>query len=210
MAKVIKYKLYCTVDSQWEEVWKHENEGAPTVCPRNEAHTIDVSSITIVDEVKRESIETVPQLPEGGKRKADRGFSFDAAAGVSTSADYIIDEDLQIKGGILNCENNHIKDSVKMEILDYQFLYVGLWYPNTPTEAGIEGVEGLTWQQVTPDGVSLHDYLREFPVSKDGVTKIKNEAITTTPLNGLKIRITYNSQGATLVPCHVGIVASVD
>jgi hypothetical protein len=154
-----------------------------------------------------EVIVTSPKIPEGGKRKSDRGFTFTAIAGQKTSADFLITEDLQIKGGILICLQNHIFDNVDMEIVDTSFLYAGDWYPSTPTEAGISNVEGLTWAQVVPTGVSLHHYLKGFPVSKDGATQIKNSAITDTPLNGLTIRVSYDSKGAIDVPCNVGIVA---
>lgn len=153
------------------------------------------------------NIITTPNIPEGGKKKTDRGFTFVAAAGVKTSKDYLITEDLQIKGGVLSCEDNNVLDSVDMEIVDTQYLWAGQWYPATPTEAGIVGVEGLSWAQVVPTGVSLHHYIKDFPVNKDGKTNIKNDAITTTPLNGLTIRVSYDSKGTVDVPCNVGIVA---
>jgi hypothetical protein len=45
-------------------------------------------------------------------------------------------------------------------LVDKDFVYAGMagFYPATPTEAGIPGVEGLSWAQVQPDGVELGDY----------------------------------------------------
>ena len=143
-------------------------------------------------------------MAEGGLKKSDRGLTFTAIAGATTTADYEIDEDLQIKGGVLYTTASHIFDSVAMEIVDVDYLHAGDWYPATPTEAGIAGVGGLTWAQVVPTGVSLHHYLKGVPVSTDGISKIKNEAITNTPLNGLVIRVSYTSNGLVDVKCNVG------
>lgn len=150
---------------------------------------------------------TVTNLAEGGLKKSDRGMTFTAIARETTTADYLITEDLQIKGGVLYSEDAHIFDSVSMEIVDTAFTYAGDWYPATPTEAGIPGVSGYTWAQIVPTGVSLHHYLKNFPVNPEGKSNIKNDAITDTPLNGLTIRITYHSEGDTDVKCNVGVVA---
>lgn len=46
--KVLKYRLWCTTDSVWEEVWTPDGDPAPTLCPTNSAHTVDgvLTSIT--------------------------------------------------------------------------------------------------------------------------------------------------------------------
>lgn len=163
-----------------------------------------------------ETVNMIASIAEGGKQKSDRGFIFtaDKAVDISTPSltvkDYLITESLQIKGGILQTSTSHIQDSCSMEIVDTAYLYAGSWYPATPIEAGIVGTEGLTWAQVVPSGVSLHHYLKDFPVSKEGRTIIKNNAITTTPLNGLTLRVTYVAIGIESdVLCNVGIVAYI-
>jgi len=144
-------------------------------------------------------IET--KMAEGGLRKSDRGLSFTATKNATTTADYLITEDLQIKGGLLLTENNKIFDSVGMEIVDTTYMYAGQWYP-------AEYAPGVPWSVALPNGVPLHAYIKDYPVSKDGITHITNEAITTTPLNGLTIRITYTSTGTVDdVLCNVGILA---
>lgn len=146
-----------------------------------------------------EHIYTRPEMPEGGKKKSDRGFSFTVTAGQSASADYAVTEDLQIKGGVLHCNNPDIHDSCSMEIVDTAYMWAGVWYP--------ADYQGIPWATAAPNGVSLHHYLKDFPIDPSGTTKVKNEAITTTPLNGLVVRVTYNSKGNTDVKCNVGIVA---
>jgi hypothetical protein len=154
-----------------------------------------------------DTIQMKPLLAEGGKRKSDRGISFVATQGTTTTADYLITEDLQIKGGVLVTDNNEIMDTVGMEIVDTTYMHAGDWYPSEPFLAGIPVPEGTPWSAVAPTGVSLHAYIKDFPVMKSGETFINNEAITVTPLNGLTIRITYTSTGSVDVNCNIGILA---
>ena len=52
MAKIVnKYRVRCTTDNTYEEVWAEQE---PTVCPVNAAHTIDASLTTIIHTVKEE------------------------------------------------------------------------------------------------------------------------------------------------------------
>lgn len=60
MTTVNKYRVRCTTDNKYEEVWAKQE---PTVCPVNAAHTIDASLTTIIDSVK----ETFPISPLGNK-----------------------------------------------------------------------------------------------------------------------------------------------
>jgi hypothetical protein len=152
-------------------------------------------------------IVTKQVIAEGGKRKTDRGTSFTAAQGVTTSHDYLIGEDLQIKGGILITDNSELLDSIGMDVVDTSYIMAGNLYPSEPFLAGLPVPEGTPWSAVAPTGVVLHSYIKDFPVSKNGETYITNEAITTTPLNGLTIRIHYNSTGTSDVKCNVGILA---
>ena len=142
---------------------------------------------------------TISDIPEGGKKKTDRGFTFTATNSVTTTHDYVITEDLQIKGGLLQSVDQECQDSIGMALVDTAYTYAGLWYPADD--------EGTAWSVSEPDGYILHHYLKDFPVSIEGRTSIKNDAITTTPLNGLTVRITYKSTGTTDVKCNVGIVA---
>jgi hypothetical protein len=146
-------------------------------------------------------ITTKTVMTEGGLRKSDRGLSFIATKNTTTTADYLITEDLQIKGGILSTDTNEILDQVGMEIVDTAYMYAGDWYP-------AEYAAGVPWSAALPTGVPLHAYIKDYPVSKDGITHINNEAITNTALNGLTIRISYKSTGTIDdVNCNVGILA---
>jgi hypothetical protein len=54
MATIYQYRVFCTTDSKYEYVW---GENAPTTCPSNTAHSIDASSITIVDKVDKTEVK---------------------------------------------------------------------------------------------------------------------------------------------------------
>jgi len=45
---VSKYRILCTTDSKQETVW---GTAAPTVCPANAGHSVDLDSVAIVDSV---------------------------------------------------------------------------------------------------------------------------------------------------------------
>ncbi|QKF94437.1 hypothetical protein QKU48_gp0979 [Fadolivirus algeromassiliense] len=45
---VYKYRIYCTIDQQWEYVW---DTTPPTVCPVNSLHTINANSVSIEDTI---------------------------------------------------------------------------------------------------------------------------------------------------------------
>lgn len=77
-----------------------------------------------------------------------------------------------LKDGYAFTDSYYFGDKVsKLEAVDTNFLLAGVpgGYPATPTEAGIPGVEGLTWAQVVPTGVvvkSYHD--TSLPEDKQG------------------------------------------
>lgn len=118
-------------------------------------------------------------LPQGGQRVTDRGFQFVAAAGVVTTYDFSVTEDLFVKEGFAIAFGFDPGDNVSMSI-----------------------VHPLTMQP-------LHYYLKNLPLqphrgdSTVGYVDAKNEAITETNFNGLIIRMEYDSKGVNDV--NVGV-----
>lgn len=49
MSTIYKYKVYCQTDSKWEHWLLSDTEAAPTTCPTNTGHTIDSSSVSVVE-----------------------------------------------------------------------------------------------------------------------------------------------------------------
>lgn len=122
--------------------------------------------------VEDDPIHFLEDIPQGGKRVADRGFSFTATAGQSTSFDLQITEDIFVKDGYALALNYHFKDKLTMSIV----------HPLTDTV--------------------LHTYIKDSPFHPTyndlvGKAEATNKAITETNFNGLKIRFTYESNGTT-------------
>ena len=87
MALVYYYKVWCDTDCQYEYVWKTE---PPTVCPVNNPHTIDTSSISIEDQTGNQIIEIREEnIPTGGNFKAElHAIDYAAGPNVTTEKDF--------------------------------------------------------------------------------------------------------------------------
>lgn len=64
MRSILYYRVYCTTESTNVFTW---SEQVPTTCPNNNAHTIDESSITIIDSVKENNVNVIDEVPPDGK-----------------------------------------------------------------------------------------------------------------------------------------------
>lgn len=170
MSAVYKYKVFCTTDNKWEYVWKHEAEGAPTVCPFNASHTINTLSVAVVDAVSSEDITISSKVGGGGPQLNPRGTKFTATKNTTTTHDFAISEPLRLKGGRLECEGNVLFDTVDVSIVD------------------IDNVWGYGAGFSVP-------YVVGWPVSKTGIDVIENDRYTETPLTGVYLRVTYYSTG---------------
>ena len=153
------------------------------------------------------TIEMKPVLPQGGKRKTDRGFKFTALAGQTTSYEHTFTESLYVKEGIMYTEGHDFFDQISAEFVDKQYIHAGILYPSEPFLAGVPVPQGTPWSAVMPDGVVLHRYIGDFPVDPSGKTHSVNEALTELNMKDLTIRMIYTSVGASDVKCNVGIVA---
>jgi hypothetical protein len=108
--KLIKYRLYCTTDNRWEFVWKEETEPAPTTCPTNTTHTINSSSVSIVDEraelkvqIQEESVET------GGHFRLDN-YYFTCPGNTTTYYDFSIPINISVLSYKLVVQSNMADD----------------------------------------------------------------------------------------------------
>jgi hypothetical protein len=122
--------------------------------------------------IAQEIIQYQQVLSVGGQRVTDRGFQFDAIAGQTTNFDFAVTEDLFVKEGFAIAYDFNKRDSVSMAI-------------------------------VHPLAGPLHYYLKDLPLDVHrgdktvGIVRASNAAITETNFNGLIIRMTYTSTGAT-------------
>jgi len=126
------------------------------------------------------------------------GVSGSIANGTTDSVDYKLMENLWLSGVRLVLNNQSIDDSLDFNIVDKEFLFAGSLYPATPTEAGIPGVDGLSWSQVTPNGVHLDDFGKGYQVATDKEDQGKEEpGYWAELIAGMYIEIKYTSTGAT-------------
>lgn len=61
MSTVYKYRIYCDTESAWKYIYGTD---APTTCPTNTAHTVDLDSVAIVQKISPDEV-TVKQPTDG-------------------------------------------------------------------------------------------------------------------------------------------------
>ena len=116
--------------------------------------------------------------------------------GTTDVIDYKLTEDIWLSGIKLILENHASDDSINFNVVDKDFLFAGILYPATPTAAGIPGVDGLSWSQVTPNGVHLDDFGTDINVSTDCQDQGKEEpGYWAKLMSGMYIEIKYTSTG---------------
>lgn len=126
-----------------------------------------------------EKIEEV--ITFGGKKVSNEGFSFTATAGQTTIYDFKFNNHILVGEGFMYTENHVIKDNITLELID------------------IDGILGAGPNYV------IHTYVRDYPVSPSGETRVKNKAYTESDLKYLYMRVKYVSTGVTDVECNCGI-----
>jgi len=165
MATVYKYRLKCTTDDKYE-YWLLGEDTPPTTCPTNTAHSIDSSSVALVDVIEQ-NVVTVREetTPTGGKWKGwsfclhgDTGVSGPSGYYSKTSEDFTWDWpisvlDLQIR----NIENS-AGDYVQLEVLPPNTGY-GEGVIGTLTATAPTGATGISVGQTIIDNVTIADCL---------------------------------------------------
>ena len=91
MSQVINvWKIKCLTDNTHEE-WKlYDTDPAPTTCPVNSAHTVDLNDVTLRHVISHNLIKIQEEdVPTGGKWKA-RSFWFQGTTGPSETINQIV------------------------------------------------------------------------------------------------------------------------
>ena len=116
------------------------------------------------------------------------------SAGETESLLYKLEKNKWLSGIRIILKDHDDNDCLDLNIVDKEYLFKGKFYPETPTEAGIPGVEGLTWAQVIPDGVVLDAFGKDVQVSTDKQDQGKEqEGYWARLLQGMYIEIKYKS-----------------
>lgn len=111
--ELYKYRIWCNDESIYKYVWDEEE---PIICPSNDTHTIDISSITIIDEltdttvtIKEESVHT------GGHFQAST-IRVDALANQTTSKSISWEIPISALSVEFVTEENHRGDVFDMSV----------------------------------------------------------------------------------------------
>lgn len=57
MGTLYKYRIHCVTDNKDEYWYLPENDAEPTTCPVNSSHTINISSVSVVEVIKQELLD---------------------------------------------------------------------------------------------------------------------------------------------------------
>ena len=134
------------------------------------------------------------------------GVSGVISSGTTESVYYKLTTNMWLSGVRLIMKEHQDNDSLNFNIIDRDFIFVGILYPSTPTEAGILNVDGLTWEQINPNGVHLDDFGLDIQLSTDKQDQGKEEpGYWAQLLSGMYIEIKYKSTGTVNVLCKANL-----
>lgn len=87
MTTVKHYRIYCTTEASFQYVW---STTAPTVCPNNNTHTVDTSSITVVETISSNIVKVQEEFGRNtGGRFGALTVRIDAVKNATTTKDCI-------------------------------------------------------------------------------------------------------------------------
>ena len=87
MSTFTKWKIYCNTEGDWQEVILEESEGAPTVCPNINTHSVNGHSSTKLETVSAQEVKVIEELIPTGGRFHCNTVNFDAPGNTITTHD---------------------------------------------------------------------------------------------------------------------------
>ena len=153
---------------------------------------------------KTEPVHQFPMAESADLRARLVGvFSVDVTKNSTTTHDWLIpavayagvDKQSLMNGIQYYAKDAEAGDYISFQIVDKNEVMAGIYYPATPTLAGIPGVEGLDWTQVLPDGVVLDEFSTNFYVMPDSPQKFV--LYKAKLIKDLYVRVNYTSIGVT-------------
>ena len=91
---VFLFRCYCTTESIFVQSW---SINAPTYCPNNNTHTIDASTIAIIDEITSSQVQVVPQVGTTGGEYRAESVSFTIPANSTGTYTNVWPYDISVK-----------------------------------------------------------------------------------------------------------------
>ena len=113
MTSVNKYRMYCQTEDKNVYKW---DEYSSTICPNNGAHTIDSSSITIVDSVSKNLVRILEEhVATGGNYFLDM-LKMVCPANTTTEKIFTWSYPITVLAGFTWTSSNYINDLISVEV----------------------------------------------------------------------------------------------
>jgi hypothetical protein len=111
MSAVYNFRIFCETENIYTFKW---DSLEPTTCPNNNSHTINLDSITVVDEVKTNSVNIIQQKNTGEFYRAESKKVI-APPGISNH-DYVFPYDISVLTVGIHTQNENKDDIINVYI----------------------------------------------------------------------------------------------
>lgn len=126
MSQVYKYRIWCSTENAYRYIWRDGEQGAPTTCPEDTAHSVDTNKVTVVDtaDIAEELYSEYGGLVVSATYDAVEddcefmGLSFVASGDATTIFDMKIEYVIRIHGGEAWVASGHWGDEVSFAVVD--------------------------------------------------------------------------------------------
>lgn len=179
MSKLLQYKIFCITDQKWEYVWLEEDKAAPSQCPNDTTHEVNIDSVA-VENIRESGKVEVTSLPAMAAKTLGDKKLFKRVVGIQAE---VVEGDNNIvwvctfpwvKIMALEIVNSSFLDRISLYVLDTQTgTYSGV--PNMP-------LNQFGFEANIPSGFYKHE--SEFDADL---------------YSGLQIKIVYHSSTTKIV-----------
>lgn len=196
---IYKYKLRCTTEDTDKEWYLQNTDPAPTKCPTDTDHGVDLSTLTVTQIGRQEGLYNnegnqivAPTFEDdGGLMGVWKGFLYTATAGVLNLYDEVVTKELKLRGGWYELiAPQAVPQAAEGDYIEFSIV-------DKDDILGMFGMLGLT---VGVDVLELakfvrKDYVNPYETSRQEFMSMGASAV----MQGLYFRTAYQSTGATNV-----------
>lgn len=113
MTTLYYYKIFCVTDNQFEYVWR---ETPPTVCPVNNTHTVNTSSISIDNIVSETTVKIKEENVPTGENFMCESYLINCATGIDevTITDFTYPVPITVLGVEILCDQENKGDEISL------------------------------------------------------------------------------------------------
>lgn len=160
---IIVYRIYCQIEGIYQTWYLDESDSIPTKCPVDTSHTVDLSSVAVINRIS-DNVVTIKEesVPTGGKWAAESHWFYGATGGISgpsrTATQITWDHDVSVFNVQYRSRDQNERDQLDMfvETADagYGVGVIGIIQANAPT-----GATGISVSSVVASNVLVADYI---------------------------------------------------